>query len=655
MLMPGLMPRSLGIIASVIGVAGAGFRLSLILNAVGCEIASAGMEIHSISKGVTLFCLMLKQVGQTLQASDSVHSSEALETAQEITNECQMVFGEIQEMLDKVTSRRGDGSLSPSIQQRFRWCFKKGRVQYLLAQLESLKMSLLVMLQILQLGKMMALTSRKYVYSLMSCNFALVRSNGFLLGNISIVNYSSLTVLSSDQKEEVAIKDDMIARERAETQNLVIVRYWQINRLDRLYAAAEHEEAEDRKKEIEQKNNGTTDNPQLTIEAPPEYSSSTALIRLPTVSLGELDATLNQIRESPRDMLRVSESVIDPLLERWTRWQEIRNQQEARPGSRYTPFVQNLHESDEEKPKYYSGDFYDREENPKGYYLEGTTTDWRKPHSAAAKQEAAKLRRKYAGLQPSISVESSDAEDSQSPRRPKKHAPSRHVIDSSTDTSDSEPDLPRQRRRSNAEEGSGKRSRYPLQKTTSSQSYGNGGDSRATFGGRLSISPNGTPQTTPRSSVSAPRSQGVHRPMTNPVQNQYHHSYTSPLPPVHTSNAPNSYAPHSPYSPNPNPSLQPPAYQGYNNAQHYPPTYMPPQGHRVPVVPQQQPGSSDGKAPRSPSKRSGQSVHSHRSVEDLKKAERSRKHKNLTKSATKGVLGAGAIAGFLEALEGLEL
>jgi hypothetical protein len=113
---------------------------------------------------VTLFSLMLKQVGQALQAQDSVHSSEALETAQEITSECQMVFDEIQEMLDKVTSKRSDGVFSPSIQQRFKWCFKKGRVQYLLAQLESLKMSLLVMLQILQLGKLMAATPRTYVY-----------------------------------------------------------------------------------------------------------------------------------------------------------------------------------------------------------------------------------------------------------------------------------------------------------------------------------------------------------------------------------------------------------------------------------------------------------------------------------------------------------
>ena len=136
--------------------------MSLILNAVGSEVASAGIEIHSISKGVTLFSLMLKQVGQHLQTPDSVHSSEALATAKQITEECQHVFDEISEMLDRVQSKKPDGSGTLSLQQRFKWCFKKHRVTYLLAQLESLKMSLLVMLQILQLGKLMASPTKRY-------------------------------------------------------------------------------------------------------------------------------------------------------------------------------------------------------------------------------------------------------------------------------------------------------------------------------------------------------------------------------------------------------------------------------------------------------------------------------------------------------------
>lgn len=451
------------------------------------------------------------------------------------------------------------------------------------------------------------------------------------------------------------MKSDMIAQERAETQNLVIVRYWQINRLDRLYAAAEQEEAEDHKKEIEQKSSGTPNNSLPVLEAPPDYSTSTALIKLPIVSLGELDTTLNRIRESPKDMLRVSESVIDPLLNRWTRWQEIRDRHDARPCGRYTPSVDDLYESDEDKARH-SGDLHDGEESARGYYLEGNTTDWRQPHSTAAKQEAVKLKKKYAGFQPSVSVESSDAEASQGHRRPPRRSPSRYVIDSSSDTSDSEPGLPPQRRKSNAEASHDRRSRNPHQRSSLSQSYANGGDTHATFGGRNGSSPNGTPHSTPRSSISAPRSPGLHRPMTSPVQNQYHHAYTSPLPPVPTANAPNPYAaPHSPYSPNPIPSLQPPPYQAYNNAQHHPPRYMPPQGHRLPMPPHQRSLPLDAKPPRSPSRQSGHGVRSNRSNDDLKKAERNRKHKNLTKSATKGVLGAGALAGFLEALEGLEL
>jgi hypothetical protein len=150
-----------GGIASITGVAGAGFRLSLILNAVNCEVANAGLDVHRISKGVTLFSIMLKQTGTVLQTVDSVHSHEAVETAMSIAEESTRVFDEFNDMLDRVRSRPRAGASSPTIQQRFRWCFKKHRVTYLLAQLESLKLSLSVMMQIIQLGKLMASASRR--------------------------------------------------------------------------------------------------------------------------------------------------------------------------------------------------------------------------------------------------------------------------------------------------------------------------------------------------------------------------------------------------------------------------------------------------------------------------------------------------------------
>jgi len=82
----------------MIGVAGAGFRLSLPLNAVGCQLCRLQVEIHSISKGVSLFALMLKQVGQT----DSVHSREAVDMALEIADQSQIGFAKMEDMLDKV-------------------------------------------------------------------------------------------------------------------------------------------------------------------------------------------------------------------------------------------------------------------------------------------------------------------------------------------------------------------------------------------------------------------------------------------------------------------------------------------------------------------------------------------------------------------------
>jgi hypothetical protein len=94
---------------------------------------------------------------------DSVHSQEAVETAQSISDEGTRAFDEINEMLERVrNAQRADDASSSPVQQRFKRTFKKHRVTYLLAQIESLQLSLSVMLQILELGSLMASTSRRF-------------------------------------------------------------------------------------------------------------------------------------------------------------------------------------------------------------------------------------------------------------------------------------------------------------------------------------------------------------------------------------------------------------------------------------------------------------------------------------------------------------
>lgn len=140
---------------SIASVAGAGLRLALLLNAVACQVANLGIDIHSISKGITLFSTSLKQARQSLQSEHSVHTQECLDTAHQISEQALAVFEEVQDMLDQVQkpSSQTNESLQ-SVQKRFKACFKKQRVTYLLAQLESLKFSLMVIVQVLQLGRL---------------------------------------------------------------------------------------------------------------------------------------------------------------------------------------------------------------------------------------------------------------------------------------------------------------------------------------------------------------------------------------------------------------------------------------------------------------------------------------------------------------------
>ena len=457
--------------------------------------------------------------------------------------------------------------------------------------------------------------------------------------------------MTSEQPEVVAsVKSEAIQQERAETQNVIIVRYWQMTKLDRLYDNAEREDQEDRQHEIEERNQARLngDAPQLALEAPPEYNSL-ALTRLPNYSLGELDEALHQIRKSPKDMVQVSDQVIDPLLNKWTNLQHVyehKDKRESGGSSRYVPSVQNVYEEDEAADRLRDIDFHNREESPRGYFIEGSTTDWRQPNSSAARKEASQLRKKFTGYQPSVSANNSEPEDELEMRVPKSRVARHYVVDSSSESSDSELEKkPRHRRRSSGSPTHEKKMRFPAANTY--------GPQQSTFGGRYTGSPVTPPGTTPRTSVSTPRI--PERPNPNPLQQvALHHTVSAPMQPIHSANVPNPYAPQGPYSPH----GQPPPYPNPSNGQPYPPPqsrYMPPQQqHRMPLPPR--PGSQDGTA-RSPSRMSHSSSSKHRGPMSVKEeaAIKVKKDKALAKSATKGILGAGGIAMFLEALEGLDI
>jgi len=440
-----------------------------------------------------------------------------------------------------------------------------------------------------------------------------------------------LTIALSDTQEEVTSKMNAIKQERLETQNIIMVRCWQIREVDMLKEEAQREEAADKQAQIEQSNQNllTNGNPQPTIEPPQEQESS--IIKLPEQSLGEHDKVLHRICQSPQEMMQASNEAIDPLLERWTNWHEVRERRHARNSGGATRFMPM--NEDEERSM-----FRDREESPRGLYLEGNTTDWRKPQSAAARSEAAKLRKRYSGYQATVSADSSEVDLSPGSKGSKKTARS-HVISDSSDSSDDErrEAVTKNRRKSSGSPTTQRRPHLDGPPLASSYSSGQSMANR-----RLSGT---TTYTTLRSSVSQPHPSTVHRPGPTPNQNPSQHSNSAPVPPINTSNAPNLYVPGGTYSPN----QQMPPYGNFGVQTH--PRYMPPSG-RIQIPPR--PGSQDGKS-RSPSRLPQQGSHSGRShaKTEERKISRAQAQKNIREGAKKGILGAGALAGFLEVLEGL--
>ncbi|KAL1970715.1 hypothetical protein VTN77DRAFT_4359 [Rasamsonia byssochlamydoides] len=590
----------IGVVATITGVTGAGLRLSLLLNAVACQVANSGVDIHSISKGISLFASTLKQVGQTIQAGDSVHTREALDTARHISDQAQAVFDEIEDMLDKVQS--GDAyedQKAPSVQQSFKSCFKKQRVIYLLAHLESLKLSLAVMLQVLQLGRLMEMKNA--------------------LGPPA---------------------DELIAYERADTQNMIIVRYWSIKRLDRLWGLA-------RKEALDAEKEATLTNPNLQFATsappvqPPASLSDTALVKLPVISVGD-DASLSAMEDSPKDMLRLIETVLESLLARWVHISGHRRlgppDASARLEANVRAYVSSGSEVD------HSGDEFEGH-TIQGYYLEGTTTDWRKPHSQEARQHAAHLRKRYSDVQALVESDSEDS-DHKTSRNGRLKDPDRTSF---TDESNHLPEQSQIPSKTRSQESTDVADQLRVESRPYAYTKGSGRDrsspSRRSYDDLRPIPQVAHAASQPQALQTGPA----------PMPQQYNNGRstdrvaTSPRsPPKSTGFSPSGQVPTpGPAVPNyayhmPN-GLTPPAPDYQMQAPRYHPPHPRGFSRSTSDNSQPQPLSPPRRGSRS---RKGTTSSSHRETD---------RHRNLMRTATRGILGASAIAGFMDALDAFSI
>ncbi|OQD75081.1 hypothetical protein PENDEC_c008G03864 [Penicillium decumbens] len=584
------MIKTQGSDASIVRIASAGFRLSLLLNAAACQLAQSRIEIHSIAKGISLFSLTLKHVGQTLESMDLERSHEATEKAWEIAGQGQMVFVEIERMLDKLQNTDADEDLKGiSMQERLKWCFRKQYVTYLLAQLDSLKLSLIVMLQILQLGNM--------------------------------------AKSSTDDVESPTLStDDLIAHEKAETQNMIIVRYWSVKRLDRLWDAVEQEARDAANNPTSQRiNSSYTSGTASALKPLVVATKGTDLTKLHIVTFGDSDADLGDIERSPKAMVHLSEKAMNRLLPIWVPSFDPSKLRNASEQSRPQPYVSSDSEDDTDSPDFDNSDW-------RGYYLEGKTVDWRKPQSQEARRQAAERRRKYSGYQAHVE---SDSEVEDSRHRQGFFYPTQTRSAVSNDEGE---------QRSNARQPPIK---VPMHGRAHSNSFPSKYPPMSNPDGRPAAYPNScfpANQPAPRAPAPPHASGPPQQPYKyNPPPQDYGGTASRSIPKTQSNLAPVS---------NPSPRGTPPGQfdAPWSRSQGYNPNMLQPR-HQPSAYPLSTSSPESSFRPSPP--RSVQRSPSHHSRSSREEAKE--RHRALGRNATRGLAGIGAIAGFMDALEAFSI
>ena len=146
-----------GLIGTIVGIAGAGVKLSITLYTFSETVATASWEIKNIARDVSLTAAVLEELGSNLKQDElaKLYSGSAVKTAEDVVTECKSVFMEIDGILAKTmeaTSKRWPkkgGRLTLSALDRLKWPFLQPKMELLRGNLERLKSTLVLMLNVL--------------------------------------------------------------------------------------------------------------------------------------------------------------------------------------------------------------------------------------------------------------------------------------------------------------------------------------------------------------------------------------------------------------------------------------------------------------------------------------------------------------------------
>ncbi|EON69979.1 hypothetical protein W97_09244 [Coniosporium apollinis CBS 100218] len=149
------MAEPVSIVASVVGIASAGIKLSTTLYTYAETAFHADGSIKDIARDVSLTSSVMGELGTLLQQDTKVNlcSQSALQTITKAVTGCNTVFNQIGDALEKSLKKTQDGKKKLSALQRLKWPLLEPRMRLLQSNLESLKSTLLLMLNVLKYAR----------------------------------------------------------------------------------------------------------------------------------------------------------------------------------------------------------------------------------------------------------------------------------------------------------------------------------------------------------------------------------------------------------------------------------------------------------------------------------------------------------------------
>ncbi|KAF2431573.1 hypothetical protein EJ08DRAFT_181043 [Tothia fuscella] len=150
------MADPLSICASVVSLAGAGLKLSTTLYTYSATAFKADKELKDIAENVSVTSSVLDQLGRILEEDKKARlcSDSALKTTEGVASRCKTVFQELDTALQKSLRKSKDGKLSTV--QKMKWPFLEPKVRLAQMNLESIKSTLLLMLNVVSYARNVA-------------------------------------------------------------------------------------------------------------------------------------------------------------------------------------------------------------------------------------------------------------------------------------------------------------------------------------------------------------------------------------------------------------------------------------------------------------------------------------------------------------------